>query len=1112
MNYRKKTILMVGALLCLNLSIYAQSISLKMKNISVKEAITELQIKSGYSFVYIAGDLDTDKVISVNATELNQAIKQILSGQQVSYEIQDKSIVIKRDTTQSVTPQEKKQKVSGTVTDVNGEPIIGANIMEQGTSNGTITDLEGNFVLEVTKGNLLEVSYIGYISKEIIINKEQYVSIELREDIHVLNEVTVTALGMKKERRSLGYATQELSGNSILASHENNLVNSLSGKLAGVQITNTSGGVGASSRIVIRGAKSLAGNNQPLFVVDGVPLQSTNPSTFLYGGVDYGNDISDIDPNSIESMTVLKGANAAALYGSRAANGVILITTKSADNAQDGVNVTYSTHVGLNQVKYIPELQNKYGRGLNGEYRYVDGVGGGVNDEISESWGPELDGRLIDQWFGKQQPWIARPNNVKDFFHLGLVFSNDIAITQKSERARNRFSYNNYREKGTLPNTNQIKNTFNINSSIKVFDGFNVDFSASYINLKNDNLPQGGYSSSNFMNTVIWSGREMDWSRQKDFLNKDGSQKNMYSPFEDNPYFLYNENTNSRTRERLFGNINLNWQLNDWLSLIGRVGIDTYSEKRESKTNAFTAEIEQAGHGGKYSLTEVSNQELNFDFIASLNKSFGKFDISADIGFNLRKNNSRALSVAANELVIDNLFNISNVKGNPIRSNSKVQSESQAIFGQVNLGYNKFIYLNATARNDWSSTLPKSNRSYFYPSAGLSLLPNELFGIESGVLSFSKIRYNWAQVGNATSPYALKGVYSSSDAWDKFPVYSAPLELFPLNLKPEITSSNEVGIDLVFFMNRLSLDATWYSSSSRNQILSVAVSGATGYNRMKVNAGEVKNTGVEVKLGGIPIRTNNFEWDLTLNWSTNKSEIVSLYPGLESYTIGGIWGCNVLAKPGGTYGDIYHKPFLRDDQGNIIVGSNGVPKSSASVDKLGSINPDWLAGLSSSFTYKNITLNVLFDMRKGSDIFLLSYRYGCMSGVMAETARGDIRETGFVFPGVKEDGSINDIRVSPQVYYKSVGSFEPYIFDASFVKLRELSISYRFPSKWLKWTRVVKNANLSFVGRNLWLIHSNLPKGYDPEVSLGGSEAGQGIEYGYIPTNATYNFSLQIGF
>ncbi|MDH6311325.1 TonB-linked SusC/RagA family outer membrane protein [Parabacteroides sp. PFB2-10] len=1083
------------------------TVDLHMENATLLSVIQSIESQTDYVFFYSNEEIDLNKTVNIHIQKgkINEILDNILSP--YAYTIEEKRIHIIPHILQN------KRQITGTVTDQKGQPIIGATVMEKGTTYGVVTDINGIYTIQVDNNATLLFRYIGMRQEEVAVRGRSSIDIVLKELVSELSEVTVTALGIKKERRSLGYATQELTGSAVQVSHENNLVNALSGKLAGVQITNTSGGVASSARIVIRGAKSLSGNNQPLFVVDGVPVHNSNSSTFLYGGVDYGNEISDIDPNNIESVNVLKGANAAALYGSRAANGVILITTKSAEKADKGVGVTFTSNIGLNNVKYIPKLQNKYGRGLNGEYNYVDGVGGGLNDSNSESWGPPLDGRLVDQWFGKQQPWVARPNNVKDFFQMGTVFTNDISITQKSDKVNTRISFGDYREKGTLPNTDQVKNTININNSINIVKGLDFDMSASYINLTNDNLSQGGYTGGNFMNTVIWGGREMDWSRQKDYINKDGSQKNMYSPFDDNPYFLYNKNTNSRKRQRLFGNISLKWQITDWLNVMGRVGLDTYAEHRKSVTDAFTASVEQAGHGGKFSMSEQNYQELNFDFIASFNKSFlEKWDLSADVGANLRKNNARYVSLGANELVIDNLFNISNVKGNPTRSNSTTEYENQGVFGQVNIGYGKFIYLNATARNDWSSTLPKENWSYFYPSAGLSLLLNDLFKIESKILSYSKIRYNWAQVGNATSPYALTGIYSSADAWEKYPVYSAPTELPPINLKPEITTSSEVGLDLVFFMNRLTLDATWYSGSSKNQILSITTSAASGNLRQKVNAGEIKNSGIEVKLGGTPVLTKDFRWDLTLNWSKNKSEIVDLYPGIDSYTIGGIWGCNVLAKPGGTYGDIYHRPFARDEAGNVIIGANGVPQAAVNVDKLGTINPDWLAGLMSSFTYKNLTLNVLFDMRKGSDIFLLSYRYGCMTGVMDETARGDIRETGFVFPGVKENGSVNDIVVSPQVYYKTVSSFEPYIFDASFLKLRELSLSYSIPQKYLAWTKAVKRANVSFVGRNLWLLHSNLPKGYDPEVSLGGTDAGQGVEYGYIPTNASYNFSLQLVF
>ncbi len=1116
---RITAILLLAACLQVSAGSRAQSVTISVKRAGIVQVLEEIRKQTGYSFIY------TDELLapvppltlSVRKAPLEEVLHRCFDRQPVSFEILDKIIVIRPRPVIRTEPEKQVNNITvkGRVTDENGNPVI-ASISIKGTTRGVATNERGEFeISDVDPQAVLLITGVAIEGVvEVPVKNQQ--SLTVRVPVRVLEqkEVVVTALGLKKEKKSLTYSTQEVTGDQIVDSRETNIVNALQGQFSGVQITNTQGAVSSSSRIQIRGVNSLSGNNQPLFVVDGVPMRNTNSRWVGYGGADYGNEIADIDLNNVASVTVLKGANAAALYGSRAANGVVLITTKSAGN-QKGWGMTFTSNTTLQRPSYFPEYQNKYGQGSNKQYSYVDGIGGGTYDDYGGSWGPALDGRPIDQWFGKQQPWIAEPDNVKSFFQNGWIASNDLSIARQAEKVGIRFSYSDSRQKGTLPFTDETRNSISLNASVQITDKLQSQVIANYVRLKNNNIPTSGYIDGNIMSQVIFGGRQMNYEMMKDYRTEDGKQRNTYSRLSDNPYWLYKYNTNSRIRDRFFGSAKLQYDILPWMNVMVRAGLDTYSEQRDEIVNAYTAATAQAGSGGAFNLTEMNFREFNLDAILSVDKDLGsKLNLNANLGTNLMNNQFRSVGLQAAELVVPNIFNIANVKGAAVPSNSFVEYEMHSVYGQLTLAYDNFLFVNGTARNDWSSTLPANNASYFYPSVGLSFIPTALLP-NSNWLDYIKLRANWAQVGNTAAPYQLVQTYSAGVGWNGVPMYQASNVYPPENLKPEITTSKEIGLNAQFLRKRLGLDVTLYQSNSRNQILSVQVPYSTGYSSLKINAGNIQNQGVEIGISGTPYRTQKFSWDLGLNWSKNTNKVIELAPGIMLYQIGGIWGVNSYAQQGGAYGDILGSAFLRNDAGSIVVNSQGIPLKDPDRQTLGNIMPDWVVNLRTGFRYQNLSLNILFDMRKGSSIYSLGHRYGSFSGILAETAAGDIREKGIVFDGVTQDGKPNETATEAQLFYSTAnitGINEFSTFDGTYIKLREIAFNYAVPARLVKKTHFLHAASLGLSGRNLAILKSNMPKGFDPEVTTGGTDSGLGFEYGYIPTSRVFNFKIQVSF
>lgn len=1062
------------------------------------------------------------------------------------------------------------RRVSGTViAEEDGLGLPGVTVQVSGTSIGTQTDANGAFSLSVpSSAQSLDFSFIGFVKQTVTIGNRTTINVSLATDATQLGEVVVTALGVLREKRSLGYATQEVDGDALTRSNETNVVNSLSGKVSGVQITGASGAVGSSSRIVLRGNNSF-GNNQPLFVIDGVPIDNSATSVGANGSTDYGSGIQELDPNNIESVNILKGANAAALYGSRAANGVIMITTKSGKGEQ-GLGITYSGGFSVENVAILPEYQNKYGQGGTGSeywykrsgstlsyndwatansYSYFDGMGNGINDNVDESWGPRLDAGLLIPQFNSPRledgsleatPWISHPGNVKAFFQTGYTLDNNLAFTSNTEKGNTRFSYTNQQQVGTIPNTDQKRNTIQLSSSQNLTDKFTVEALINYVNTSNDNLIGQGYNSYNPLNSLgSWFGRQVDVEDLKRNAGKtfqNGAPYNWISTYHDNPFESVNDIFNqSRTKDRIFGYASAGYKFNPWANLMLRVGNDWSYENRQERTSNRQIDMYLAGRNGDFIQREYFRNELNADLILTGQGDLNEdFSLSYTAGANYRDNKLKYTMIYAEDLVVPGIYNISNVNGNPQAGNSLDHIRSNSVFGQASFGWRSQLYLDLTARNDWSSTLPADNWSYFYPSASLSWIFTETLDLSNSPLNYGKLRGSWAQVGNATSAYQTLSTYLAfSPAFGGVPQFRLDPALPPLNLKPESVTSTEVGLELAGFNNRLRFDATYYDKVTTDQIMQISLSRFTGASSLLINAGEIQNKGVELHLGGTLVDRgdDNFGWDIDLNWARNKNQVNKLYTDpvtgqeLANYPITSAWGVNISAVPGEEFGVIRGYAYERNDDGAIVVNANGIPKMVAQ-QELGNITPDWVGGMTNTLRYKNVSLSFLIDARKGGDFYSVSDMFGAYTGVMGFTAEGDIRENGVIvgqdvlkdFTVVKEDGTPNDIRTSANQFFTGVsyagGGTEFSIIDGSYIKLRNINVTYNLPNSITSRYSWLKGAGVSLFANNVALLytHKSNKAGLDPETGFGVGNDGLGVEQYQIPSNRSIGLKLNVAF
>ncbi len=1039
-------------------------------------------------------------------------------------------------------------EITGKVNNDQGEALPGASIIVKGTTLGTITDAGGIYTINAPEDATLVVSYVGYATYEIAVGGRSVIDFSLLLDETALSEVVVTALGVERETKALGYSVQTVSGAELNVAREVNVLNSLSGRVAGVQVSNGASGVGSTSIITIRGEGSLIpGQNSPLFVVDGIPISNTTTSNRQEGNLetDYGNGAQDLNPDNIESMTVLKGPSATALYGSRGANGVILITTKSGKD-QGSLGVSFSQNLTFDKPLRIPKYQNRYGQGAGGMFEFGDGFGNGINDNIDESWGPPMDGQLVPQHdsptssgvragdfllrptdaFGAftdtitPTPWTPAPNNIRDFMETGVTSSTNIAVSGSNDAGNFRTSYTRLNSEGIVPNTDYNRNSFSISGSYDINDWVKVSSSVNYVNSFSKNRNNNSYGTENIMYLWVWFGRQIDMNSLRDYWQpgfEDVYQFNYNYNWHDNPFFTVFENTNAFDKDRIFGNVKLDFEITDDLSLMVRSGIDFFNELRVGK-RAFSS---QRFPQGQYREDIIFFKEENTDFLLTYDKDISSdYRLTLSVGGNRRNGESRYKRISANSLSIPAVYNFENASQPLAKTQFNDTKRVNSLYGFANFSYKNILFLDVTGRNDWSSTLPSDNNSFFYPSVSVSTIISDMVELSSA-FSFLKFRAGWAIVGNDTDPFQLRNSFVFEEPWGSVQRVSATGTLKNAILKPEKANSIEIGTDIRFFVNRLAIDFTYYKSNTKDQILSLPVTLTSGYTARVINAGEIENKGVEITITGIPIQlTNGFSWISTANFTRNRGEVKALTEGLETFQISNNY-IQLLAKVGGRMGDMWGTGFESvTDENSPFFGQNihndaGFVIRDPTLKNLGNYNPDFMVGWQNNFTYKGINLGVLLDWRQGGEVLSRTVLIGGTSGMMDFTVAG--REEGILSEGVIEnaDGTFrpNDVRLSGRDFNWwnwNRGNEEQGIFDATFLKLREVRVGYSFPESIISKTPF-QSLTISLVGRNLAVWTEN--PHFDPEtLSFNAGTIVPGVEDMATPTTRSMGFNIIANF
>lgn len=1014
-------------------------------------------------------------------------------------------------------------KITGTVEDEFG-PVAGASVVIKGTTNGTMTDMDGHFTLEgVKKGDIIQISFIGFATQDIPYTGQTVLNVKLEEDAQKLDEVVVTALGMKRDKKALGYAMQELKGDELLSSREPNLANSLSGKVSGLQIVRSSNGVGGSSKIVLRGNNSLTGSNQPLIVVDGTPMDNfTGGVDDVWGnsGADMGNGLSDINPEDIESMTVLKGASAAALYGSRAGNGVILITTKSGKK-NEGLGITVNAGITTESIFLKPDMQNSFGQGSVGAY----------DNQSRLSWGPKAEGQTVTDWMGRQVP-LRTYDNIDAFFNTGTSFNEGISFQQNIKGTSVFSSINRSDDAGITPESklNKTNITLRATTFLDEAEKWKVDAKVNYINLNAHNRPIQGVNPSNAFNTIYNLPRSLNVADFKNSVDEDGNMiwwdasKNP----QENPYWVTKYRQNNDTRNRLLGNIALKYAPTNWFNVELRGGTDYYTTTKNEKVYAGG----NTTPSGLYSEGSETFYENNYSFLATANKDnlidhLGGF---VTFGGNLMIQRRTKMNASAGELLVPNLFSLNNGINKPTVTSELIRRKMNSLYGSLQLNWDGYLFLDITARNDWSSTMSKANRSYFYPSVSLSGVISDMVPKLGGQMpewfTFAKVRASYAEVGNDLDPYQLYNNFTVGKDENGNTTAAPGNVLYDSNVRSELIKSWEAGFDIRFFNNRLGLDAAWYKTNATRQLLNLPMDPFSGYSSRKVNAGNIQNEGVEISLNGLILdNPKGLSWNSTAQFSLNRNKIIDLYPGVTLYDIKTLDAIQIVAVQGSYYGDIYGQTFQRVEDkndpnyGKIIVGEDGLPLITTGKSKVGNQSPDWMLGWTNSFSYKGFNLSFLVDFRIGGDLYSATasnlYTRGNAAGTVVNGERQD-----FIVPNsvvqTPNGYTENKVPVTHQNYWERIGSTgnyglpEMYTYDATNIRLRNITLGYDFNKAMLKNTPF-QRLRLSATCNNVWMIHYNLP-GIDPESVSATNTNATGFENGAAPTSRSFTFNVTVGF
>ncbi len=1056
--------------------------------------------------------------------------------------------------------------ITGRVTDAStNQPLPGVSVLVKGTTAGTATGADGTYTLNVPEGsNTLEFRFIGYQTIERAIGNASTIDVSLPLATKELGEVVVTALGIERTKNELPYAAQSVQGDEVSRTRETNFVNALSGKVSGVQIQRNNN-LGGSTNVVIRGAKSIGGNNQALFVVDGVPIDNSNTNSngtqdparsqvTGRGGYDYGNAAADINPDDIESINVLKGAAATALYGSRAANGAIIITTKKGTKDKGiGVTVNSGANWGFIDESTFIDYQDQYGAGYgayygpdeSGYFNEADIDGDGTPDLLppyqeDASFGGRFDPNILYvPWsayepfmpnYLQKRPWLAAENGPREFFRTAHGTANNVTIDAGGEQGYFKLGYSRNTDYGILPNSKITKDYANFAASFNLTEKLTTSASVNFTDVTGKGRYGTGYDDKNVVTMFRqWWQTNVDIKEQEEAYHRSGgrnitwNRKSATNPspaYWDNPYFTRYKNFQNDNRTRFFGNIRADYKITDWLDIMGRVSLDTYEEIQEERYAVGSLSPSE------YQRFNRQFSEYNYDLMANLNRDLTEtFNLRATLGTNIRKTLTESIFAETNGgLVVPDIYSLANSR-NPIEAPFETDTELQVngYFASATLGYKQLAFLDLTYRVDQASSLPTDNQTFSYPSVSGSFVFSELIP-PSFWLTYGKIRANYAEVGNFAEPQRVLDIYNKPTPYGSVPLFSVPGTKNNPDLKPERTKSWEAGLEMSFMDGRAGFDVSYYKTNSVDQILPVPVSRSLGYDFLVINAGDVENKGVELSAFATPVKAGDFSWTLNLNWTRNRNEVIELGP-IQNYQIGTFQGgVSINAAVGEPYGTIRGRDFVYNDNGQKVVDSDGdyILTSSAN-NIIGNVNPDWVGGVSNTLKFKGLAFGFLIDVKKGGDLFSLDRFYGLGTGLPKETAfindlgnpvRNPLSEGGgFIREGVKEDGTPNDIRVAADEagvfgYNMPPGAF---VYDASFVKLREVTLSYALPDAIVSRIGLIKGIDISAFGRNLWIIHKNLPDA-DPEDGLSSGNLTGGYQVGSYPTTRNIGFNVRARF
>lgn len=1064
--------------------------------------------------------------------------------------------------------------IQGTVTDAQtGETIPGVNVALEGVQMGDATSANGEYAIAgVEPGtHTLQATFVGYQTQTqqvtVQAGETTVVDIEMTPSDVELEEVVVTALGIEREQRAVSNSVQQVDGAELDVGTNENFVNSLKGKVSGASIRSSST-MGGSANIVLRGYSSISGNNQPLIVMDGVVVnnssrQSSGATLEGSGGFDFGNAAQSLNPNNIQSISVLKGPSAAALYGSRGANGVIQITTKDGSGLEGELGVSYSSSVSMSQAYEFMDYQNMYGGGapnstfstLDGDYRRA-----GESDHyiaqyaVDESWGPRLDGRPVRQWYswdnvngveGEPTPWVGHPNAVEDFMDTGTVFTNNVALSQQTESFNYRLGLTTRNQGSVMPNGSMDRYQVNFNGTADLSDDLSATTFAkySYEDVRARSGMGYGFEENPFAAFNTFTQRQLNYgpdSYMRDYQRPNGQQRGWnYAgisgaqgpvtqfQYTDNPYVNRYENFEEDDEQRLIGRTEVNYDFTEGITGSFMASTDYRTLRIGDRRSAISTGA-PAGYSEDVIETQETSSELRFDYSGELSENV---DVTSFVASRVRyetfEENTGATS---NGLSAPGVYTVENSVGRPSVGDYFEEKMVYSAYGSVNLGYNDLAYVEGTLRNDWSSTLPEDNNSYLYPSISANFIFTGLEALQDqDILSFGKVRASWARVGNDTDPYRLGVTYPVNTPFQGQALQQVQRSANNPTLKPERTTGIEFGANLRFFNERVNLNTTYYRDVTRDQILGVDVSSASGVNSSLINAGEVSNRGLEASLTVTPVLNESLQWDVTANFNKNVNKVVDLAEGLETYNIAAstIFGPSVQAREGAAYGALVQPALIRDANGDVVFGGGGVPQTTSDPQIVGNFQPDWTGGLSTTFSYQGFTFSALVDGQVGGDVYSLSNKFGTYSGLVEATVTDNQRETGVIPEGVvlpegTEPGNASNVegipfgeavgRIPAASYWKNwfaAGGGDQFIYDATYAKLQEVALTYRLPQSWFN-EFALQRASVSLTGSNLMFLYKEAPN-IDPSVTLGAGNV-QGIESAQIPPQRTFTFRVNLNF